>query len=815
MPRGERGKAPSTLGKSLVNKQKSLRWRRLANQTYAGQHVTEAEAPIAGSGIKGQKGALQSVTDRRELDEFLVEAMLQEEQFEAEHSSMVILSTEAVAKKEYDALKANNFEYPEIPIPRRPEWDEETTPDQLDRMEKDSFLRWRKSLADMEEEFNGKEITPFEKNLEVWKQLWRVIERSRIIIQIVDGRNPLLYRSLDLERYVSEVAERTGKHKTCLLLINKADFLTPLARKYWVRYFREKGIDTVFWSAALEQQRLDRAEKKRKKMLEKLAQGKKRPEAYDLSESEDEEEDDETTQQQEVKQTEEEGEEDDEEYEDDEEEYEDEEEEYEDDEEETTTATEEKKQSSKGRKSRSTDESELIDETTGLSLEDLEHAVPQSLAERRLLKKKIKQVKEMELKRKLRPSKHHAHFKRANIVSTAASNASEEEAARLLTRDQLLDYILAKYQADKKEHKRLRQERGEDVDDDEEDEDEQDPNQRINIGMVGYPNVGKSSTINVLMGEKKVTVSATPGKTKHFQTLNIPETVITLCDCPGLVFPTFTSTRAELAIHGIMPIDQIKDFRNTYLPVQLICNKVSREQLMHTYSLGFPEYKPVDAPDLLIAYSRMRNFNKDHGRPDEQRAARIMLKDFVNGKILYCHPPPALSDKERREFYESFRLYVDAADSVGVNMINPELYAQSHQSTTGAATSTSSAGHDDEDDEDDEHEHDEDDSKSSQPKLKFNKLVLQAAIQDDLDNAVLPTSFKANNAPNKNADGSELTKKQLRRLEQRPRKKGGKANKSRKHEVPMDEVGVKINGKSIDVASRNGVAQLSMPFLKR
>ncbi len=157
--------------RSLVNKQKSLRWRRLANQTYAGQHVTEAEAPIAGSGIKGQKGALQSVTDRRELDEFLVEAMLQEEQFEAEHSSMVILSTEAVAKKEYDALKANNFEYPEIPIPRRPEWDEETTPDQLDRMEKDSFLRWRKSLADMEEEFNGKEITPFEKNLEVWKQL--------------------------------------------------------------------------------------------------------------------------------------------------------------------------------------------------------------------------------------------------------------------------------------------------------------------------------------------------------------------------------------------------------------------------------------------------------------------------------------------------------------------------------------------------------------------------------------------------------------------------------------------------------------------
>ena len=38
-------------------------------------------------------------------------------------------------------------------------------------------------------------MTPFEKNLEVWRQLWRVVERSKVVVQIVDARNPLLFRS--------------------------------------------------------------------------------------------------------------------------------------------------------------------------------------------------------------------------------------------------------------------------------------------------------------------------------------------------------------------------------------------------------------------------------------------------------------------------------------------------------------------------------------------------------------------------------------------------------------------------------------------
>lgn len=65
-------------------------------------------------------------------------------------------------------------------------------------------------------------VTPFEKNLEVWKQLWRVVERSDLLIQIVDARNPTLFRCPDLEEYVREVNPK----KQLLILVNKSDFLS-------------------------------------------------------------------------------------------------------------------------------------------------------------------------------------------------------------------------------------------------------------------------------------------------------------------------------------------------------------------------------------------------------------------------------------------------------------------------------------------------------------------------------------------------------------------------------------------------------------
>ncbi len=73
------------------------------------------------------------------------------------------------------------------------------------------------------------------------------------------------------------------------------------------------------------------------------------------------------------------------------------------------------------------------------------------------------------------------------------------------------------------------------------------------VVLIGYPNVGKSSTINLILKHKKVKVSSVPGKTKWIQTIETED--FTLLDCPGLVFPKHT--KVDLILMGVLNPDQI------------------------------------------------------------------------------------------------------------------------------------------------------------------------------------------------------------------------------------------------------------------
>ncbi|CAK9169541.1 unnamed protein product [Ilex paraguariensis] len=171
----------------------------------------------------------------------------------------------------------------------------------------------------------------------------------------------------------------------------------------------------------------------------------------------------------------------------------------------------------------------------------------------------------------------------------------------------------------------------------------------VTVGFVGYPNVGKSSTINALVGEKRTGVTSTPGKTKHFQTLII-SAKLTLCDCPGLVFPSFTSSRYEMIASGVLPIDRMTEHREA---VQVVANRVPRHIIEDVYKISLPKPKPYElqsrppsASELLRAYCASRGYVASSGLPDETRAARQILKDYIDGKLPHFELPPGSSNEE-------------------------------------------------------------------------------------------------------------------------------------------------------------------------
>jgi len=99
------------------------------------------------------------------------------------------------------------------------------------------------------------------------------------------------------------------------------------------------------------------------------------------------------------------------------------------------------------------------------------------------------------------------------------------------------------------------------------------------VALIGYPNVGKSSTINMILSKKRVSVSATPGKTKFIQTIETPE--FTLLDCPGLVFPRHS--KIELMLMGILNIDQTTDLSKYE---HYVVEKIGVERLMRFYKVS-------------------------------------------------------------------------------------------------------------------------------------------------------------------------------------------------------------------------------------
>jgi nuclear GTP-binding protein len=153
----------------------------------------------------------------------------------------------------------------------------------------------------------------------------------------------------------------------------------------------------------------------------------------------------------------------------------------------------------------------------------------------------------------------------------------------------------------------------------------------ITVGIIGIPNVGKSSLINSLKRERAVGVGATPGLTRSMQEVVLDKNV-KLLDCPGIVFTSATS-EAEAALRNAVKVEQLLD---VIAPVELILSKCSAAQLMEIYHIG--EFSNV--VEFLTAVAKKRGKIKSGGVVDIDSAAKVVIGDWNGGKIPYMSRPP-------------------------------------------------------------------------------------------------------------------------------------------------------------------------------
>ncbi|ORX89210.1 P-loop containing nucleoside triphosphate hydrolase protein [Basidiobolus meristosporus CBS 931.73] len=434
------------------------------------------------------------------------------------------LSMQPLVRLPKEALEVSLEEtYPKIlDFPKRPSWSYQMSKNALETREKEYFEEW---LEKIYSEFPVDQLSFFEHNLEVWRQLWRVVEISDIILIVVDSRHPILHFPPALYRYVVDELKRS-----LVLVFNKVDLINEVTLDAWKEYFQQKFPDLHVASFS---------SYKREEDLDDVNQKVKKRKA--------------------VK-----------------------------------------------RKFRALGIKDVLKacRTVSITKKNIEINWDEI----------IRQYDEETLDEN----------EDENDESTESDEDTDEEIERL----------------------------AENTDNVTISEQETAPNSDyITLGLIGHPNVGKSTLINGIMGRTVVSTSRTPGHTKHFQTIHLTKN-IRLCDCPGLVFPSLLPKplQARGILSGMYSIAQVQE---PYTAIQYLAERIPIEYIL---SLKHPDDEESEwsAWEMCEAFALQRGFLTSRAaRPDVYRAANTLLRFANDGRLILSFKPPGFFSSERYKMAQS------------------------------------------------------------------------------------------------------------------------------------------------------------------
>jgi len=178
----------------------------------------------------------------------------------------------------------------------------------------------------------------------------------------------------------------------------------------------------------------------------------------------------------------------------------------------------------------------------------------------------------------------------------------------------------------------------------------------IQVMIMGIPNVGKSTIINI-MADRTIAITGNEAAvTKRQQRIKLPGNVI-LHDTPGVLWPRFDNQNSayRLAVTGGIKDNIVEAEDKAFFLAEYVMVAYAKE-VAERYDI---ETMPNEPYDLLVKIGQQRGALKAGGRVDLARISSLFLNEFRAGTVgrITLETPEMM----RHELVEVERILADKA----------------------------------------------------------------------------------------------------------------------------------------------------------